>query len=153
MSLNTGFRRDYGPGVSYREYFASSELMFPELVKDRRLRQKDLIFGVRVPGGVKAWTLATFADGAVINDHIGFVDVVVIRGRLSPPGPTSALSVTRHCASPASTSSGDARAKRRPRLSYARARRPDASPLPGHVAYWFPWAGYFENALLGGRAP
>ena len=23
LSLNTGFRRDYGPGVAYREYFAS----------------------------------------------------------------------------------------------------------------------------------
>jgi hypothetical protein len=22
--------------------------------------------------------------------------------------------------------------------------------LPGHVAYWFAWAGYFEDAQLGG---
>jgi hypothetical protein len=51
LSLDTGFRRDYGPGVAYREYFAGPELMFPALVKDRRLPQKDLIFGVRVPGG------------------------------------------------------------------------------------------------------
>jgi hypothetical protein len=52
--------------------------MFPALVKDRRLRQKDLIFGLRVPGGVKAWPLDAFADGAVINDHVGFMDVVLI---------------------------------------------------------------------------
>jgi hypothetical protein len=22
-----------------------------------------------------------------------------------------------------------------------------------HVAYWFAWAGYFENASLGGQSP
>src|SRR5581483_7990777 len=25
--------------------------------------------------------------------------------------------------------------------------------LPAHVAYWFAWAGYFENATLGGPSP
>jgi Protein of unknown function (DUF3179) len=154
LSLDTGFRRDYGPGVAYREYFASPELMFPALVKDRRLRQKDLIFGVRVPGGVKAWPLASLADGAVINDHIGFTDVVVI-GDASGRG---------------------ARAYERRRRRFARGASPDevlagdvlwrvtegalVGPggeslprLPGHVAYWFAWAGYFENALLGGQSP
>src|SRR5215813_15612850 len=33
LSLDTGFRRDYGPGVAYREYFSSPELLFPALVK------------------------------------------------------------------------------------------------------------------------
>jgi hypothetical protein len=52
VALDTGFVRDYRPGVAYHAYFASPELMFPALVKDRRLSQKDLIFGIRVPGGV-----------------------------------------------------------------------------------------------------
>jgi hypothetical protein len=153
LSLETGFRRDYGPDAVYREYFASPELMFPALVKDHRLRQKDLIFGVRGPGGVKAFPLDTLSD-AVINDHIGFMDVVVI-GDASGRG---------------------ARAYERRRQRFVRGASPDemlagnvrwrvtesalVGPggeslprLPGHVAYWFAWAGYYENALLGGPSP
>jgi hypothetical protein len=154
LSLDTGFRRDYGPGVAYREYFASPELMFPALVKDQRLRQKDLIFGVRVPGGVKAWPLATLADGAVINDHIGFMDVVVI-GDASERG-ARAYEARHHRfaggASPDEVLAGDVRW----RVTEAALVGPGGESLPrlpGHVAYWFAWAGYFENALLGGQSP
>ena len=77
LALNTGFARDYRPGAAYGTYFASPELLYPALVTDRRLRQKDLIFGLRVAGGVKAWPLADFAGGAAINDRVGFVDVVL----------------------------------------------------------------------------
>ena len=154
LSLDTGFRRDYGPGVAYREYFASPELMFPALVKDQRLRQKDLIFGIRVPGGVKAWPLATLANGAVINDHIGFVDVVVI-GDASGRG-ARAYEARHHrfarAASPDEVLAGDVRW----RVTEAALVGPGGESLPrlpGHVAYWFAWAGYFENTLLGGPAP
>ena len=154
LSLDTGFRRDYGPGVAYREYFASPELMFPALVKDRRLRQKDLIFGVRVPGGVKAWPLATLADGAVINDHIGFVDVVVI-GDASGRGARAYEGRRRRFApgaSPDEVLAGGGRW----RVTESALVGPGGESLPrlpGHVAYWFAWAGYFENALLGGPSP
>jgi len=154
LSLDTGFRRDYGPGVAYREYFASPKLMFPALVKDQRLRQKDLIFGVRVPGGVKAWPLAALADSAVINDHIGFVDVVVI-GDTSGRG-ARAYDGGRHrfvrSASPDEVLAG----VERWRVTESALVGPGGESLPrlpGHVAYWFAWAGYFENALLGGPAP
>ena len=154
LSLDTGFRRDYGPGVAYREYFSSPELMFPALVKDRRLRQKDLIFGVRVPGGVKAWPLTTLADGAVINDHIGFMDIVVI-GDASGRGARAYEARRRHFARgalPDEVLAGDARW----RVTESALVGPGGESLPrlpGHIAYWFAWAGYFENALLGGQAP
>jgi hypothetical protein len=154
LSLDTGFRRDYGPGGAYREYFASPELMFPALVKDRRLRQKDLIFGVRVPGGVKAWPLAALADGAVINDQIGFVDVVVI-GDVSGLGARAYEARRRRFtrgASPGEVLAGDARW----RITEGALVGPGGESLPrlpGHVAYWFAWAGYFEGALLGGPSP
>ena len=154
LSLDTGFRRDYGPGVAYREYFASPKLMFPALVKDQRLRQKDLIFGIRVPGGVKAWPLVALADGAVINDHIGFVDVVVI-GDTSGRG-ARAYDGGRHrflrSASPDEVLADDARW----RVTESALIGPGGESLarlPGHVAYWFAWAGYFENASLGGQSP
>ena len=154
LSLDTGFRRDYGPGVAYRDYFASPELMFPALVKDRRLRQKDLIFGLRVPGGVKAWPLDTFADGKVINDHVGFMDVVLI-GDPSGRGARAYERRRRRFARGASLDevlAGDVRW----RITESALVGPGGESLPrlpGHVAYWFAWAGYFEDAVLGGPSP
>ena len=154
LSLETSFRRDYGPGGAYREYFASPDLMFPALVKDHRLRQKDLIFGVRVPGGVKAWPLATLADRAVINDHIGFMDVVVI-GDAAGRGARAYEGRGRRFArgtSPDEVLAGDVRW----RVTEGALVGPGGESLPrlpGHIAYWFAWAGYYENTLLGGSSP
>jgi len=128
--------------------------MFPALVKDHRLRQKDLIFGVRVPGGVKAWPLATLANGAVINDHIGFMDVVVL-GDASGRG---ARAYERHRqrfmrgASPDEVASGGARWRVTENALIGPGSE-NLPRLPGHVAYWFGWAGSYETALLGGLSP
>src|SRR5262249_3065238 len=78
LSLETGFSRDYGQGVAYRDYFNSKDLMFPAAAKDHRLKQKDLVFGVRAAGGTKAWPLAAFAGGKVIHDRVGQIDVVLV---------------------------------------------------------------------------
>lgn len=50
LSLETGYSRDYGEGVAYREYFQSDDLMFdvPEL--DGRLPLKAEIVGVLLDG-------------------------------------------------------------------------------------------------------
>ncbi|MGI9393045.1 MAG: DUF3179 domain-containing protein, partial [Boseongicola sp.] len=70
LSLNTGHRRDYGPGVVYRGYFASDKLMFPTNVDQSLHQQKDYVFGVRQFGGAKAWPINAFADEPVINDGL-----------------------------------------------------------------------------------
>ena len=98
--------------------------------------------------------VVALADGAVINDHIGFVDVVVI-GDTSGRG-ARAYDGGRHrfvrSASPDEVLAG----VERWRVTESALVGPGGESLPrlpGHVAYWFAWAGYFENALLGGRAP
>lgn len=40
LSLNTGFLRDYGEGVAYKEYFSSDELMFAVPSLDTTLKNK-----------------------------------------------------------------------------------------------------------------
>lgn len=153
LALNTGFARDYRPGAAYGAYFASPELLYPALVRDQRLRQKDLIFGVRVPGGVKAWPLADFAGGAVINDRVGFVDIVLIgdpQGLGARAYRADGHNFTR--GAPGELDSGGARW----RVTESGLIGPEGESLPrlpGHVAYWFAWAGYFENAQLGGPPP
>ena len=46
LSLDTGFTRDYGENIAYKEYFSTDELMFivPDL--DTRLKNKDEILGL-----------------------------------------------------------------------------------------------------------
>jgi hypothetical protein len=149
LSLDTGFRRDYGPDVAYHDYFNSKELMFPAEVRDRRLQPKDIVFGVRAAGGTKAWPLSAFAGGKVINDHVGVASVVLIgsaeqrtvrayeaKGRkftMAAPDLLRAVDGYWRITEDALLHS-DGR-------SLAR--------LPGHLAYWFAWSGFFENAALG----
>jgi hypothetical protein len=154
LSLDTCFIRDYGAGVAYHDYFASPELMFPALVSDKRLSRKDLIFGIRAPGGVKAWPLADFAGGAVLNDRVGLADVVLI-GDPQGLGARAYRSDGHHfdrATAPDELLSRGARWH----VTEAALLGPDGESLPrlpGHVAYWFAWAGYFEDAQLGGVDP
>jgi hypothetical protein len=154
LALETGFRRDYRPGAAYHDYFASPELMFPALMNDKRLAHKDLVFGVRVPGGVKAWPLTDFADGAVINDHVGFVDVVLIG---DPQGRGArAYRADGHRFARGASADELVAGEEHWRVSEENLVGRDGRTLPrlpGHVAYWFAWAGYFENAALGGPLP
>ena len=53
LSLDTGYRRDYGEGAAYRDYFATDALMFQVPRTDDRLRHKDEVLALTVepPGG------------------------------------------------------------------------------------------------------
>jgi hypothetical protein len=92
-----------------------------------------------------------FDGGAVRNDHVGFLDIVLIgdphgrgarayrsQGHHFEPGPGLNEVV-----------SGNANW----RVTEEALLGPGGESLPrlaGHVAYWFAWAGYFEDAQLGG---
>ena len=146
LAANTGHRRDYTPGAAYGRYFASPGLMFPTNVDQSRLKQKDFVFALRSAGAEKAWPLKLFEGGAVINDQAGVLDLVLI-------GDAATRTV---------------RAYRSEGLAFEKGPRADqvvhgkevwrvteealvgaggrALPrLPGHVAYWFAWSGYFGS--------
>lgn len=50
LSIETGHQRDYAEGAAYRDYFATDRLMFQVSRTDRRLRNKDEVLVMRVPG-------------------------------------------------------------------------------------------------------
>ncbi len=50
LSLNTGYQRDYAEGAAYRQYFANDDLMFQVSRLDKRLRRKDEVLAIRLPG-------------------------------------------------------------------------------------------------------
>ena len=118
--------------------------MFPTNVDQTKLKQKDYVFALRSSGTEAAWPLSLFEGGAVLNDHAGILDVVLI-------GDAATRTV---------------RAFRSGGLVFAKSARADevvregevwrvteealAGPggktlarLPGHIAYWFAWSGYF----------
>jgi hypothetical protein len=47
LSLDTGYRRDYGEGVAYHEYFSTDELMFNTPYSDQRLKNKQEVLALR----------------------------------------------------------------------------------------------------------
>lgn len=142
VALDTGFRRDYGSGVVYADYFASADLMFPAALGDDALGQKERVFGLRLPGGAKAWPLSAFEGGRVINDRAGLTDVVLIGdagqrtvrayAREGRTFEQSAGSGT--LAGPG----GDWQITEDALLGPAGDR---LARLPGHIAFWFAWAG------------
>lgn len=152
LSLDTGYRRDYDPGRPYGEYFASPHLMFPALTDDRRLAAKDRVFGLRVAGANKAWPLALFEGGRVINDRVGVLDIVLI-------GDAHSGSVRAYRAGgyEFETLAGDnirlvanGREWRVEEASLVASNGERLSRLPGHLAYWFAWSSYLAGAELGG---
>lgn len=154
LSLNTGFRRDYGPGVVYRDYFASPDLMFPTIVGDENVvRRKDYVFGIREFGAAKAWPVETFRDRSVLNDAIGGRNLVLV-------GDAATRTVRAY-------ERGDAVFS--DRLDGDRLEGPGGAwtltedslvgpdgialaRVPGHISYWFAWDGYLgvESELYAG---
>ena len=144
LDAATGFDRDYSSGAAYGGYFGSSELMFPALVNDARLKAKDYVFALRSSGADKAWPLKRFAGGAVISDRAGILDLVLIGDeatRTVRAYRTDGRKFTKGASLDAPLSDGKPwRVTEDALLGPAGENFPR---LPGHIAYWFAWSGYF----------
>ncbi len=143
LSLRTGHDRDYGSGVVYKSYFASDDLMFPAVLQGESLAQKDYVFGVRAPGGAKAWPLSAFEGGRVINDTVGFQNLVLIGDAAT----RTVRAYDRGTARFEADLSVDGQIWTQTEDALVAPDGTKAPRVAGHVAYWFAWAGY-----LGDRA-
>ena len=151
LSLDTGWPRDYSPGAVYEDYFNSPDLMFPAVFGDNRLAAKDQVFGIRATGGAKAWPLAAFKGGRVINDRVGTVDVVLVGDSLTRTVRAWKRDGRSFAAGPdATTLTADGESWKITEDALIGPGEARLERLPGHVAYWFAWAGYMgEDAVLG----
>lgn len=141
LSLNTGHIRNYDSGFVYRDYFASPDLMFPTLTDETRLAQKTFIYGIRVAGGAKAWPFEAFAETRVINDQVGFTNVVLI----GEAATRTVRAYDRGARQFEEAPDGLAGPGGRWQITEAALIGPDgarAPRVPGHVSYWFAWDGY-----------
>ena len=142
LSVDTGYNRDYGSGVVYRDYFDSPDLMFPAQVDQSRLRQKDYVYAIRQFGVAKAWALDLFADRRVVNDAIGETSIVLIgdkSGRTVRAYERGALVFSME------DGGGLSAAGESWTVSEAALTSASGGTLPriaGHIAYWFAWNNY-----------
>ena len=144
LSLDTGFDRDYRPGRAYGEYFASPDLMFPVVVRDRRLAPKDRIFVLRDGANEMAWALSLFRGGAVIHDRVGPRDVVLI-GNAQTETVRAYESAGRTFVATEEDRSQLTSDGAQWTVTEAALTGPGGESmarLPGHVAYWFAWQSY-----------
>ena len=146
LDLNTGYARDYDEGASYADYFASPDLMFPTNVDQSKLKQKDLVFVLRGAPTEMSWPLSRFAGGAVINDRAGVMQIVLVGDaatrtvrayetggqpfvKSGDPARIMLDGATWDVTEDALLGPGGERLER----------------LPGHIAYWFAWDGYYGD--------
>jgi len=143
LNIKTGYTRDYGSGVVYKDYFADSELMFPALGDAKgRLTKKDQIFGMRLVGGTKAWPLEAFVNGRVLNDKVGLVQVVLIGDAKTRTVRAYDRGNLIFDENPSQISSTDGRNWQITEDALIANDGQKLKRLPGHVSYWFAWAGY-----------
>lgn len=147
LDANTGYKRDYTPGTAYGAYFNSEELMFPAHVSDHSLQQKEQVFGLRISGAKKAWPLKLFSTPRAINDQIGIIPIVLIGDATSTTVRAFRSEGKQFKLSEDNRLIAD---KQEWMITETELIGPDGEKLPrlpGHIAYWFAWSGYFPQTL------
>ncbi|MEM7428482.1 MAG: DUF3179 domain-containing protein [Pseudomonadota bacterium] len=144
LSLETGFRRNYGSGVVYKAYFESPDLMFPSARRaPGNVKRKDYVFGIRGVGAAKAWPVSAFHKKRVINDSVGSRNVVLI-------GDAATRTVRAYDRGNHSfETGGGADSLKSADGTWTVAEDAISGPggeklarVPGHISYWFAWDSY-----------
>lgn len=146
LDLDTGYRRDYGSGVVYNEYFGSPDLMFPAEVDQGTHAQKDYVFAVRQFGAARAWPLEAFETAGVLNDAIADTPLVLI-------GDAESRSVRAYERGSHSFAPHDGGLRDATGTDWTITEdaliAPDGTTLArvaGHISYWFAWDNYMGAA-------
>lgn len=142
LSPDTGFAHPYIPGAANGGLMRDPEPPFPVATDDYRMAPKDLVYGVRLPEGSKAWPVASFAEQRVINDRLGGAEIVLI-------GDADSQTVRAYRREGHEfTATGSPRVLNGTNASIWRVAEeallgPDGARLarvPGLTAYWFAWS-------------
>ena len=120
--------------------------MFPVQVDEAKLKAKDYVFALRSSGVEKAWPLSRFEAGPVINDTAGVLQLTLV----GDPGTRTVRAYRTGGQAFAAGPSPDAltldgQAWRVTEAALVGPAGETLHRLPGHVAYWFAWSGYFGS--------
>ncbi len=152
LSIDTGYERDYGEGVAYRDYFGTDELMFavPEL--DTRLRNKDEVLALRfpmIPTEQLAIAVEFLAERTVYHDSLGPIELVVLTDQsgASRVYETRGRRFSRWDGQDGVWDENGGRWT----LDEAGLSSPDQTSLrrlPAHRAFWFGWYAQYPDTRL-----
>lgn len=150
LSLNTGFIRDYDSGVTYADYFASPDLMFPSAANSTtQILRKDYVFGVSQFAASKAWRLSAFSKEPVINDQVGATPLVVIGNEITRTVRAYERKADEHFRQAAGGKLllDDALWEIEEEFLYNPSTDERRFRLAGHISYWFAW-----DSFMGGSS-
>ncbi|MEE8285419.1 MAG: DUF3179 domain-containing (seleno)protein, partial [Gammaproteobacteria bacterium] len=152
LSLNTGYRRDYGEGVAYHDYFATDELMFNSSKIDTRLANKAEVLGLIFNDSDQAplAIAATYAKtNPLLHERIGDREFIVVTDN------SGAMRVYETNGLRFSDWDGDRELRDNAGTSWTlyedRLSSGDGATLgrlPSHSAFWFGWYGAYTNTRL-----
>ena len=140
LDIDTGFDRDYASGAAYRDYWASSDLIFPAPDRDGPLGRKDSVLAVRIDDQVTAYPIALLASEALIQDQIGDRPVLIVAtadgsgGRAYESG---GLEFRLVDLAQGDLASSDGRRWRLTEAALVAEDGAELQRLPGHNAFWF----------------
>jgi len=151
LSLDTGYRRDYGEGVAYNQYFATDELMFSISTPDDRLKNKDEILALTLPDQSKdsmAISAVFLRDKPVYQNSLGKQNFVVLTdasgaNRVFESNDVEFVSYDLDTV--AIDSQGNRWFLQEDKLSREGV---ELTRLPAHRAFWFGWQSAFPETIL-----
>ena len=147
LDLDTGYHRDYTPGTAYGAYFNGNDLMFPAYVDDHSLQQKEEVFGLRISGAKKAWPLKQFETPQAINDSIGIIPIVIIGNAATKTVRAYRSEGKKFILTKDNKLITDNQEWEITEKELIGPDKQTLARLPGHIAYWFAWSGYFPDTL------
>ena len=140
LDINTGFGRDYGEGVAYARYFASSGLMFPVPDRSGPIAVKDSVYAVRLHGEVVGYPILLLGKENFLEDEIGGTPVIVFATPDRSGGRAYAAPAERVVAYDAATGVATTEGGARWIATEGALIGPSGEELerlPGHNAFWF----------------
>ena len=152
LSLDTGYERDYEPGKPYGEYFASPDTIFPAGPTNDILPRKAWVFGIELNGSWIAFALDALQRVGVVNTDVAGSPMVIVAGggRAVRAYDRPAGLMFERTGEGMQSSDGalwqltDLGLLEKRSVSDARR----LVRLPGHLAYWFGWYGFFPDTEL-----
>lgn len=151
IALSTGYERDYGEGVAYREYFSTDELMFTVPRTDKRLENKDEILALRF-GAEKSRPTAVstefLSENPVYHGELGKTSYIILT---TPSGANRVYSSGKIRFSSLEDTTAVAHDGTRWEVSKAAITSPDGEKLPrlpAHRAFWFGWFSAHPDTVL-----
>ncbi len=151
LSLDTGYRRDYGEGVAYNAYFSTDELMFSISTSDNRLKNKDEVLALTFPthsGKTMAISADFLRDMPVYENRLGEMKFVVLTdasgaNRVFETNGVEFESYDQDVT--ATDSRGNRWVMSEDKLV---GDGKELARLAGHRAFWFGWHSAFPDTIL-----